>query len=331
LELKVILDKSSFHGLSASELERLRGYFAETITPVLIYEVLGDLTSKAKRTKAPRDKVAELSGKLSSSLGTVNENHHRACLASLLGTRFPDWHAPLPDNYFIAQSGGMIVEKSPLQDALGRWAHGEINETEAEISALWRRATTTLSLGDFTRRLLREQVLLPRPDGVSDVVASADVILARGGLQQVLLSWLLDHVSPDELNQSALLERWRRAGSPPLAHYAPYAFHCVRVLLSLAIAVRHKFIKWESTHAVDAQYLFYLPFCEVFVSEDHVHRLLAPQLMDNDQTFVRHAELKAALKKLVAADAEAGSAIGPGTTFLDKLWEKHRGKPCPRP
>jgi len=64
--------------------------------------------------------VAELSMKLTNSMGTVNENHNRACLASLCGVRFSPAHAPLPDNYFIAPKGGMIIEESLLQLALLR-------------------------------------------------------------------------------------------------------------------------------------------------------------------------------------------------------------------
>ena len=330
MELNVVLDKSSFHGLSARELNVACLSFHQTTTPVLVFEVLGDLTSARKRRKSSPEFVAELSQKLTDSAGTFNDHFFNACLLALKGGQFSPPHATLPDNYFIAPSGGMVIEESPLLGRLRRWAGGRFTERDAELSALWRQATRSLSFHDFEKRLTREHVVLPVPDGPASIVTEADKVLAIPSLQSVVLQWLLDFMEADELLRSAVLFRWTAAAQPLLRHFAPYAYHCARVLLSLAIAVRHRYLIWESTHVVDAQYLYYLPFCEVFVSEDHLHRLLAPQLLDGEQSFVTHSDLKKALR--VLADFHEGiGADDADFLVIDALWRKHRGRLLPRP
>lgn len=52
------------------------------------------------------------------------------------------------------------------------------------------------------------------------------------------------------------------------------------------------------SNMIDVAYLYYLPFCMVFVSGDKLHARLAPLLLRPDQRFVMAADLKAGLKTL---------------------------------
>ena len=45
-------------------------------------------------------------------------------------------------------------------------------------------------------------------------------------------------------------------------------------------------------------YLFYLPFCVVFVSSDKLHRKCAPLLLRDNQEFVWGPDLKAGLNEI---------------------------------
>ena len=49
---------------------------------------------------------------------------------------------------------------------------------------------------------------------------------------------------------------------------------------------------------VDMAYLFYLPFCVVFVSSDKLHRKCAPLLLRGDQEFVWGPDLKEGLREV---------------------------------
>src|SRR5437867_7465871 len=48
----------------------------------------------------------------------------------------------------------------------------------------------------------------------------------------------------------------------------------------------------------DTAYLFYAPFCHVFISSDNLHRRCAPHFLRKDQSFVWGPDLKADLNRL---------------------------------
>jgi hypothetical protein len=92
-------------------------------------------------------------------------------------------------------------------------------------------------------------------------------------------------------------------GRPMLSEFAPYAHHCTRVLLLLLIGMRHRVLSARKTNRLDVEYLFYVPFCERFVSGDKLHVQLAPMVLVEGQTFVPAREFKDEMAKLVAARA----------------------------
>ena len=58
--------------------------------------------------------------------------------------------------------------------------------------------------------------------------------------------------------------------------------------------------KGKADNKVDIAYLYYLPFCHVFVSKDNLHKRVVPLFMRDDQSFIDADELKADLQKLDA-------------------------------
>ena len=90
---------------------------------------------------------------------------------------------------------------------------------------------------------------------------------------------------------------------------ASYAFHCLKVWVGLVFVVHSKLFKWSPTHVVDMQYLNYRPFCQVFSSNDKLHRILVPALKRDDQTFLTGEELKKMTRErsgLVGCNRSAG-------------------------
>jgi hypothetical protein len=53
------------------------------------------------------------------------------------------------------------------------------------------------------------------------------------------------------------------------------------------------------SNRTDIGYLFYTPFCHVFVSSDNLHRRCAPHFLRPDQSFAWGLDLKADLNRLM--------------------------------
>ena len=98
-----------------------------------------------------------------------------------------------------------------------------------------------------------------------------------------------------------ILRRWNEAGCPSLREFAPYTAYALTVELFFQMALAGDLISTERpSNRMDIAYLFYLPFCQVFISGDRLHRRCAPLFMRPDQEFVWAHDLKADLARLNA-------------------------------
>ena len=103
---------------------------------------------------------------------------------------------------------------------------------------------------------------------------------------------------PMELHRR-MLKRWIGSGKPALVVYAPYTAHVLEVEVFFQIALASKLISSERpSNRLDIAYLFYLPFCMMFVSSDRLHRSCAPLFLHPDQEFVWGWDLKTNLGQI---------------------------------
>jgi hypothetical protein len=136
-----------------------------------------------------------------------------------------------------------------------------------------------------------------------------------------------------------ILERWLIAGQPPITEYAPYVAYVLKVVIffEMALAAGHISCK-RASNSVDISYLFYLPFCMMFVSSDRLHRRCAPLFLRSDQEFVWGEELKRGLHELdvyysrmPTSEKEKGvitfASVPPkeGDFIVARLWDRQ----CP--
>ena len=98
---------------------------------------------------------------------------------------------------------------------------------------------------------------------------------------------------------STLIERWKALGQPVLSAFAPYAAYVLTVEIFFHISVAANLISSERpSNRTDIAYLFYLPFCMMFVSNDRLHRRTAKLFLRSNQEFVWGSDLKDDLKRL---------------------------------
>ncbi len=86
------------------------------------------------------------------------------------------------------------------------------------------------------------------------------------------------------------------------------AGHSVRAFCDMVFSRKHviraaiiyKLVRkpLEPQNSIDRQYLYYLPFCQVFSSNDVFHKTVAPLFLAADQSFVPGEDLKHDLAKI---------------------------------
>jgi len=336
----IILDKSAFESLSRREQGFLHKHFLENLTPILAMELLGDLSKQRGLPTSPDHWVAGLAGKFGGSGPATNEDYRTLCVNSMIGVRFPLDSRILPQNVTpVGGRGrprGFHIGLSPFNEAIIRWANGDFSELEHQLAGLWRRATENLSVEALRDQLNGHHVILPHVDQLGDLLATTDTLLGTVTLQDVWLEWLIGQLALPREHELLIRLRWRSRGRLLLKGFAPYAWHCLRVLLALVIATRFELIGWQPTNLVDVQYLYYLPFCMVFASNDRLHRVLTPPLLRVDQSFVVGERLKKDLRRLAddwdrtSEELRAKQSFALGSypppaknSVVHELWKKH--------
>jgi hypothetical protein len=300
----LIFDKSAFQALSRREhAERLSRY-EENVTPILLREILGDLAKDGSGTP-PKKVVQVLAGKFLGSGGVINADHRKLCAGDLTGTaRFPMDGRPVLDEYTEAVepdgSTSIFIDLMEGNRSILRWARANFSDADLVTATKFRTWAGAFSIEALSGRLRQHHVLLPRPKTLTDLQLIADDLLERGSLQAAFLDWLIEQLRLPPVARGDIVRRWQSEGRPRLAVFAPYAYHCARVLLLLLIGMRHNLLSLRPTNRLDAEYLFYVPFCEVFVSDDRLHTQLAPMVLGPGRSFVPLREFKREMANRVA-------------------------------
>jgi hypothetical protein len=142
---------------------------------------------------------------------------------------------------------------------------------------------------------------------------------------------LLD-VSEDQFER--IIVRFQEQVKPDLKVFSPYSAFALRIELLYHIGVDKG--RMRVADRMDMTYLFYLPFCQFFVSSDRIHKNCAPLFLRQDQDFIWGPDLKDALKSLNERYADLPEdeknksihdlAPVPPTdreNLVAKLWDKH--------
>jgi len=139
-ELRIILDKSVVYGLNNSEVDSLDRYFFQIVPPILINEILAELT---KETQEPSivNKIASHSYRISGNRVLMLE-YQTILINSLMGNEVPMEGKFFPAGESIVRSKdgsiGRKVETILEDETIARWERKDFTEAEKEWAKKWR-------------------------------------------------------------------------------------------------------------------------------------------------------------------------------------------------
>ena len=302
--LTTLFDKSFLQSLSVDQSVWFDQHFLPVISPVFYVETLTDLAKEPTERGPAEKEVRNIAAKFPEMRGYPCASHFTMTVGDLLGQTVPmDGRVPLAGARYV-QSGkrrGTVFDESPEVLAFLLWQRGEFLSLERLYAAGFRQALTNLDL--------REQRQTLRAFGVDGKVVTSldDAKAIASGIatgDDKRFEWLRVAVTffnvPQHLHEP-ILQRWDQAGRPTLPDFAPYTAYALTVEIFFQMALAGDLISTERpSNRMDIAYLFYLPFCQVFISGDRLHRRCAPLFMRPDQKFVWAHDLKADLTRLNA-------------------------------
>ncbi len=232
---------------------------------------------------------------------------------------------------------GIVFQKPPEAEAFSRWQKHQFKEIERRYAQAWRAALSNLNLSEVAKGFRALGVDAKSCRTLEDAKAMAErVVCSRDNPRQTMKLAFLFIKVPQQLHQP-VLDCWGSFSYRPLVEHAPYAAYVLTVEIFFQIALAARLISSERpSNRVDIAYLFYLPFCMIFVSSDRLHRRCAPLFQRGDQEFVWGQHLKEGLRelngyysKLPDSTKEKGVmsfAHHPpkeGDFLVGQLWDRH--------
>ena len=334
-----LFDKSFLQSLSVDESVWFDNFFYSVVCPMFYVETLADL-SKSTSKRSPLQEVGIIADKFPEMHGTPTAYHQDLAIANLMGDTVPmTGQIPLSGGRIVKSGNrrGAVFDQLPEVEAFHRWQEREFLEVERLFAHQWRAALNSLDLdavGDGFRSL---GINGKNCKSLEEAKALADAFVHGSGKQfeRMKLAAALLNV-PKHLHRP-LLERWGSVNYPSLARCAPYAAYVLTVEIFFQVSLAANLISSQRpSNRPDILYLYYLPFCMVFISSDRLHRRCAPLFLRNNQDFGWGEDLKRDLAELnqhyeqfPLEEKEAGLGtfarypVPDTNSLLNHLWDHH--------
>lgn len=297
-----LFDKSFLQSLSLDESVWFDQFFIPNISPLFYVETLADLDKEMSRGRAAEQVVGNIAEKSPQLSGAPNVHHSELLLANLLGQPISMTNRPIVAGGRPVESGGkkgVNIDVSPEAKAFNRWQDKEYLQIEREFARAWRAHIKSLSFESSSDYAQKLGIDISQCKNMDDAFAAASQIVANSSKPYDLIAFIVQTIGIPPEYQQKFVHRFQVSGFPPLNRYAPYAAHVIKVEIFFHICVSRGFISADRpSNKIDIAYLHYLPFCNVFISGDRLHRSTANIFLGKDQRFVWGPDLKEDLKRL---------------------------------
>jgi hypothetical protein len=309
-----IFDKSFVESLNVEEIDEFSYWFSPVCPPTLISEIIADLKHpKPRAGRIPDELVKTLARKMSSAHGAEPAPVNKLVVGDLCGNRVSmigqvpiDVEAP---HVRVNRDGtGVLIDETPQQEMWWRWASGDFSTDDEATAIAWRSGLAAVDLEELRDQWRPFAKWIGPSSDLRDVVNAVDAFMStpRRDFQQEIVRLGLSLVSAETWQRNAAYNYLIQLGRRALVRdYAAYAASVVRLYLVFATGLARGFIGPRPSHSVDLQYLFYAPFCMVFISGDKLHRdLWEAGAVTTTATYADGARLKADLKERAARRKE---------------------------
>jgi hypothetical protein len=295
----LMFDKSAFQALNAAQHGQLIFRFQEMVAPILLLEMMGDLSKPPEDPGRAMHFVRRLAEKFHGSGGTINTEWKLACAGSLTGNFEPPMTGQILVDDFKEGVGpdgerAIVLEPTDGNRNILRWAQAQFHADEHEAAEHFRKRAHAFEISELMGRYLNT-TNVPIVNALEKIPGAVDGVLSDPAMQKTLIEWLIDQLrfagrvlritGPVAQIRTETRVCWEAAKRPLLRDFAPYAHHCARALLMLIVG--NKVLSRRPTNRLDVEYLLYLPFCHLFVTNDPLHEQLGPMLLRPDQRILR--------------------------------------------
>lgn len=307
MKLFVGIDKSALHRLNREQIKVMTSHTTVAITSSLLIEILADKAKPEKKLqKGARPEVLFSKTGL---IANVVADYLSIIDAEIKGKKIPT--ATKKINPSCPNTAAIITSNT---NDKARWENGDFTEEDFALATEWRKLKSSLDF-EITNRQNKDKIInflkkinIEAPTTWTECRAMASLSVAADLQSNFSHSAHIGRFVKDGTTKSILNARWPSGVSEPWISM-PYTFECMVMAETFLWAIANnikvvndnnklKDIGPRSSHFTDLQYAFYLPFFDVFVSDDDMQLSLLRTFSREHQIIVRTSELTSFLGKI---------------------------------
>ncbi len=217
---------------------------------------------------------------------------------------------------------GIFLDEPPEFKALREWENKNFSEFDRIFATAFRKYKDSFDFELITKKDSDFKKIWSEVNSLEDAHDSAVLHIDNKENTAQMLEWAMSSINLSSLEKSAVRKLWSVKGKPNLSDFSPYARFCMIASLTAFIGISKGLLGSRSSNMIDLEYLYYLPFCSIFSSNDKFQLQLAPLLIGDDQYIVSGDVLKDDLAKIITYFS--------GFTKEDHVaYRKHRGSHPP--
>lgn len=336
MSIAIILDKSTFQSLGHNELIQLHRYYIINVTPLLVSEILGDLSKEeTANKKLPKDVVIGLANKIFPSNTYVNTSYKRLLEISLISKQIEFSNRPFLEATKSINSGtkqGLVFEETEEEKSIRRWKDGQFNSIDQIMSWFWRTQSKDEDVIEVFKSKMEQFSEIKLEKKLGDTNENLKVLrdklineLQKPENQKKYLALIIDYFDLDYNLAGQIFHRWESENHTSLADFSPYAFYCLSIVTMYYVGINNNLFSERKTNLLDLEYLFYTPCCKVFSTNDKFLISLFNLIKPKDVYFIASNSLKDDLNKFHQHQMESGEIndrppVKDTDTF--RIWDK---------
>lgn len=290
-----LLDKSVWSALKREEMWTLNSVSTVAFAPVLYEEIRAELKPRRKQKTDPVERLSRVAAKATSHRTYALPAAWQLVESELTRQVVHVFHGVPVDMPYIhdQESRGIILDQQAELYDLQRWSsQREARPEEVEAARLWREhLAKCLPHGDATSSNTPEDA-----EAIHKVYEASrrQASYACGHISGLAQALTLLGFSPQRAGQLAI--PWFDEQNRLVERDAPYTFRSI----ALELFVRNVTQKWpwRGKNMADFMYFHYLPFCDIFATNDGVQSDYAEVWQTPAQQIVDTATLREELAEI---------------------------------
>jgi len=224
-----------------------------------------------------------------------------------------------PNVHVTKDRRGVFYDSTPEQILWARWANGEFGVEDELTATTWRNGIEKIDL-DGLATVWKEFSYghFSSARNQDELISAVAVFLKDSipAVQREILNMTLDLVKASAQDRRVAHALMNIGEMRSVLEFVPYAASVLRLFLAFVCGLARGFIGPRPTNYIDLQYLYYSPFCMVFVSNDKFHREMW-RATTGVHSFVWGQDLKDDLRQRVATRGKMSESATDATNKQD--------------